>query len=161
MDTMSSAGKQRVQLRASVLRQVAAQRNLSLGDVAIDAGIDPAHFSSILNGKRPAGPGVRRRLCRALKLSFDDLFEITPEGERAQVIAASGSGGSAQGKPPQFGLRFGEIAFGQVPGSPVPPLMDDAGNPLILGKCDKDACIGSHIWMHPDGARVYCEGPDA
>jgi transcriptional regulator with XRE-family HTH domain len=77
MDT-TNPRKQRVQLRAGVLRQIVAQRNLSLGDIAVDAGIDPAHFSSILNGKRPAGPGVRRRLCRALKMGFDDLFEITP-----------------------------------------------------------------------------------
>jgi hypothetical protein len=89
------------------------------------------------------------------------MMDPDESAERHRIIMASGSGGTAQGKPPQFGLRFGEIAFGQVPGSPVPPLMDDAGNPLILGKCDKDACIGSHIWMHPDGARVYCEGPDA
>jgi hypothetical protein len=80
--------------------------------------------------------------------------------ERAKIIAASGSGGSAQGRPPQFGLRFGEIAFGQVPGGPVPALTDDHGRPLVARACADGSHLGSHIW-DDSGTRSYCEGPYA
>lgn len=78
--------------------------------------------------------------------------------ERAQIVAASGSGGSAQGVPPQMRgtLRFGESAFGQEPGGPVPPLTDDDGNVLTAEACGQAECIGSHVW----GEHRYCAGPD-
>lgn len=74
----SQSGKPNVRLRAAFIREIAARRNLTLGDIATNAGIDAAHFSAMMNGKRVAGPGVRRRLQRALKHGFDDLFEIVP-----------------------------------------------------------------------------------
>lgn len=80
--------------------------------------------------------------------------------ERARIIAASGSGGSAQGVPPQMAgtLKFGQHAFGQVPGGPVPPLTDADGNPLVANMCDT-LCAGSHIWTDANGVRSYCPGP--
>jgi transcriptional regulator with XRE-family HTH domain len=77
------SGKPNVRLRAGRIREIAAMRNLTLSDIAFDAEIDAAHFSSMMSGRRVAGPGVRRRLQRALKHGFDDLFEIVPTPREA------------------------------------------------------------------------------
>jgi hypothetical protein len=86
---------------------------------------------------------------------------MTEDEERAAVIAASGSGGSAQGMPPQMAgtMRFGEQAFGQEPGGPVPELRDDHGNLLVAQACGREDCIGSHIWTHESSLRCYCAAP--
>lgn len=79
--------------------------------------------------------------------------------ERAKIVAASGSGGSAQGHPPEMAgtLKFGASVFGQVPGESPVELRDDDGNVLTAQQCGQVECIGSHIW----GVHQYCSGPVA
>ena len=62
--------------------------------------------------------------------------EPVADREREQIIAASGSGGSAQGRPPESGLRFGEAVFG-------------------------DYCMGYHLTLcaHPEGCSCACHQP--
>lgn len=77
--------------------------------------------------------------------------------ERAALIAASGSGGSAQGFPPQLigTLRFGETVFGRIAGG---TLYDDDGRVLVPRECGRTGCVGSHVW-DDGGVRCYCAGP--
>ena len=52
--------------------------------------------------------------------------------ERERIVAASGSGGSAQGWPPGMaGPRFDQDVFGGAGAA----LQDDDGNPLVAKKC--------------------------
>ncbi len=85
---------------------------------------------------------------------------MSEDEQRAAIIAASGSGGSAQGFLPQMAglMRFGSIAFGQEPGGPMPPLVDDHGNVLMAKDCGDAGHVGSHIW-DDGGVRSYCAGP--
>jgi hypothetical protein len=78
--------------------------------------------------------------------------------ERAKIIAASGSGGSAPSALPplEHTLRFGAATFGGDDAT----LIDDHGNALFPKTCAL-SCVGSHIWTHESGVLCYCAGPDA
>jgi hypothetical protein len=79
--------------------------------------------------------------------------------DRKAIIAAAGSGGSAQGRLPQQAgtMRFGEATFGGEQAG----LTDDAGNALVARPCGFEDCPGSHIWLGADGVRNYCDGLSA
>lgn len=85
--------------------------------------------------------------------------------ERRKIIAASGSGGSAQYRALETPgtLKFGESTFGDTT-----ELRDDDGNLLVAKGCylawlkEPDPThLGSHIWTDDAGVRCYCAGPAA
>jgi hypothetical protein len=80
---------------------------------------------------------------------------MSEDADRAAVIAASGSGGSAVYRSPGT-AKFGEETFG----GPDAVLSDDDGHPLVAKGCGLEACVGSHVWEDA-GVRSYCAGPDA
>jgi hypothetical protein len=78
---------------------------------------------------------------------------MSEDADRAAVIAASGSGGSAVYRGPRT-AKFGEETFG----GPDAVLSDDAGHPLVEKGCGLASCVGSHVWEDA-GMRSYCAGP--
>jgi hypothetical protein len=79
---------------------------------------------------------------------------MSEDADRAAVIAASGSGGSAVYRGPRT-AKFGEETFG----GPDAVLSDDDGNRLAAKRCGLASCFGSHIWDDA-GVRSYCAGPE-
>jgi transcriptional regulator with XRE-family HTH domain len=65
-----------VELKADVLRKAAAERNLSLAELAKTMGIAPTYLSVILRGKRRISPKVRRRMLDRLGLKFEEVFSL-------------------------------------------------------------------------------------
>jgi hypothetical protein len=80
---------------------------------------------------------------------------MSEDADRAAVIAASGSGGSAVYRDART-AKFGEEPFG----GPDAVLSDDAGHVLVAKGCGLASCVGSHVW-EAAGVRLYCAGPDA
>jgi transcriptional regulator with XRE-family HTH domain len=56
------------------LRRIRKARGLSLTQVTVKTGIDPASLSRIERGIIPSGPGWRRRIAEAFELPEEELF---------------------------------------------------------------------------------------
>jgi transcriptional regulator with XRE-family HTH domain len=70
----------KVTIRADVVREHLARRNLSQNHLAMKAGVSQGYLSQLLHKQRNPGPAVRERLMAALKVrEFDALFEIVRE----------------------------------------------------------------------------------
>lgn len=57
------------------LRQVRQERGLSLVGLTMKTGIAPSDISEVERGLRPAFPGWRSRISRALGVPASELFE--------------------------------------------------------------------------------------
>jgi transcriptional regulator with XRE-family HTH domain len=79
----------RVVLKADIVREKAAQRNLSLEEVAHASRMHPTHLYKVLSGRysRQMTPAKRRALLEALGASFDDIFELIQDGAPATVAS--------------------------------------------------------------------------
>ena len=76
-------GMRRVFLRADAVEKLMSRRNLSLSDIAREAGLSKGFLSQAMHGSRCPGPASRRRLQAALGIDkWDVLFRM--EGERRQ-----------------------------------------------------------------------------
>jgi len=71
----------RIVLKAGALKEIAARRGITLGEVAQRATIHPAHLSKILAGAHALTPKKRVALLAALGVGFDALFEIVYDGD--------------------------------------------------------------------------------
>lgn len=69
----------KVTVRSDVVRELLLRRNISQNNLAMQAGVSQGYLSQLLHRTRSPGPVVRDRLMRALKVRFDDLFEVTTE----------------------------------------------------------------------------------
>jgi len=56
------------------LRRIRKARGLSLTQVTVKTGIDPASLSRIERGIIPCGPGWRHRIAEAFELPEEELF---------------------------------------------------------------------------------------
>lgn len=64
------------------LRQVREERKMSLVGLTQLTGISPSDISEIERGRRPAFPGWRARISRALGVPQDELFAEVDDDRR-------------------------------------------------------------------------------
>lgn len=69
----------KVTIRADVVREHLLRRNISQNNLAMQAQVSQGYLSQLLHKQRNPGPAVRGRLLAALKVPFDDLFEVVRE----------------------------------------------------------------------------------
>lgn len=58
---------------ARLLRQIRAQRGVSVREVARKVGVDPSYVSRVERGEKQASPAFRQRLAEHYDLPADDL----------------------------------------------------------------------------------------
>ena len=70
-------------LNSHVVRRLAAEANMTIGELAASVGVTRSHLSRLINGHGSPGAGIRRKLMAAPPFrgqAFDALFvEIQAE----------------------------------------------------------------------------------
>jgi transcriptional regulator with XRE-family HTH domain len=78
--------REKVKLKANVLKEFLARRNLTQNGFALRVGTTSGHLSQILSGQRIPRPGTRERILNEVQklqrfrkeeeYQFDDLFSL-------------------------------------------------------------------------------------
>jgi len=74
-----------VRCKSDTFRAIAARRNLTLDELAKHIGIAERHFYRLLGGQVSPSPQKRAKICRALKLNFDELFEYVNSASEKRI----------------------------------------------------------------------------
>ena len=66
----------RVSVRIKEVYDLMNRFNLTQRQLAELAGLSESHLSAVISGTRHPGPRTRRRIQEALRVEFDDIFEM-------------------------------------------------------------------------------------
>jgi len=71
----------RINPKINAIGEVLIRRGWSKSDLGEQVGIGAPYAIQICNGARNPGPKTARKICEALEVGFDDIFEIVKPGQ--------------------------------------------------------------------------------
>lgn len=71
----------KITMKADRLRELAARRGMTLGNLCAQADLNPSHLSKVLSGRHDLSARKRSALLSALGAEFDDVFDLSRDGE--------------------------------------------------------------------------------